>query len=198
MILACPKMPGISLSITNVCYKSHWSTPYMVLRTLRAPSGGRHFIWHCIQYNFSSKKYGFTEQEQSKNANTGPKYTNTQSTPKCSFSQPPRWTGKYYSWGHLVVPNTEELISRPFLDENSIRQLFWDRVNPWPATGGLALLQLQLCLQLQQNTMVPVDVDGQICHFCSQVFVTRNKSLWTKVTNLTIHINGNHGVLLKL
>ena len=29
-----------------------------------------------------------------------------------------------YSWGHLVVPNTEELISRPFLDENSIRQLF--------------------------------------------------------------------------
>ena len=76
-----------------------------------------------------------------------------------------------YSWGHLVVPNTEELISRPFLDENSIRQLFWDRVNPWPATGGLALLQLQLCLQLQQNTMVPVDVDGQICHFCSQVFV---------------------------
>ena len=35
----------------------------------------------------------------------------------------------------------------------------------------LALLQLQLCLQLQQNIMVPVDVDGQICHFCSQVFV---------------------------
>ena len=29
-----------------------------------------------------------------------------------------------YSWGHLVVPYTEELISRPFLDENSIRQLF--------------------------------------------------------------------------
>ena len=25
--------------------------------------------------------------------------------------------------------------------------------------------------------MVPVDVDGQICHFCSQVFVTRNKYL---------------------
>ena len=76
-----------------------------------------------------------------------------------------------YSWGHLVVPNTEELISRPFLDENSIRQLFWDRVNPWPAAGGLALFQLQLCLQLQQNTMDPVDVDGQICHFCSQGFV---------------------------
>ena len=27
------------------------------------------------------------------------------------------WT---YSWGHLVVPYTEELISRQFLDENSI------------------------------------------------------------------------------
>ena len=26
--------------------------------------------------------------------------------------------------GHLVVPNTEELISQPFLDKNSIRQLF--------------------------------------------------------------------------
>ena len=76
-----------------------------------------------------------------------------------------------YSLVRLVWQNTEELISRPFLDENSIRQLFWDRVNPWPATGGLALLQLQLCLQLQKNTMVPVDVDGQICHFCSQVFV---------------------------
>ena len=25
-----------------------------------------------------------------------------------------------YSWGHLVVPYTEELISRPFLDDNSI------------------------------------------------------------------------------
>ena len=35
------------------------------------------------------------------------------------------------------------------------------------------MLQLQLCLQLQQNTMVPVAVDGQICHFCVQVFVTR-------------------------
>ena len=28
--------------------------------------------------------------------------------------------------------------------------------------------------------------------------VTRNKYLWTQVTNLTIHINANHGVLLKL
>ena len=40
-----------------------------------------------------------------------------------------------YSWGHLVVPYTEELISRPFLDENSIWRLFWDRVDPWPAAG---------------------------------------------------------------
>ena len=40
-----------------------------------------------------------------------------------------------YSWGHLVVPYTKELISRPFLDENSIWRLFWDRVDPWPAAG---------------------------------------------------------------
>ena len=33
--------------------------------------------------------------------------------------------------------------------------------------------------------MVPVDVDGQICHFCSQGFVTRNKlrvDAWWGVT----------------
>ena len=41
----------------------------------------------------------------------------------------------WYSWGHLVVPYTEELISRPFLDENLIWRLFWDRVDPWPAAG---------------------------------------------------------------
>ena len=92
-----------------------------------------------------------------------------------------------YSWGHLVVPNTEELISRLFLDENSIRQLFWKRVNPWPATGGLALLQHQLCLQLQQNTMVHVDVDG------SQVFVMFPQmaylrgSIITKVAFVWLH-----------
>ena len=38
------------------------------------------------------------------------------------------------SWRHLVVPYTEELISRLFLGENSIWQLFWDHVDPWPAT----------------------------------------------------------------
>ena len=157
MILACPKME-LAWTLQMYVYKSHWSQPYLIAITLRAPSGGRHFILHCIQYKFSSwlwwwpalfilhlktsfwggpghwpgsssfqmlidlqlctqcsqccmegsiifhheiqnlfvKKYGFTKQEQSKNANTGPKYTNTQSTHKCSFSQPPRWTGKYY------------------------------------------------------------------------------------------------------
>ena len=51
------------------------------------------------------------------------------------------------------MPYTKELISRPFLDKNSIRQLFWDRVNPWPATGGLALLQLDVdnCKLLQRS-----------------------------------------------
>ena len=47
-----------------------------------------------------------------------------------------------YSWGHLVVPYTEELISLPFLDENSIQQLFWDHLNTWPATGGFFLRPL--------------------------------------------------------
>ena len=103
-----------------------------------------------------------------------------------------------YSLVHLVWPNTEELISRPFVGLYKIRLLLRDRKRTKNFRFYLALLQLQLCLQLQQNTMVSVDVDGQICHFCSQGFVSGNKSLWTKVTNLTIHINGNHGVLLKL
>lgn len=128
-------------------YKSHWSIPYLISRTVRAPSSEGHFILHYIQYNFSrwlwwcpvlfilhctidfktsfqmmidflqlcaqcsqccmersiiihhkiqnlfGKKYDFTEQDQSKNANTVPKYTNAQSTP--IFSQPSWWTGKY-------------------------------------------------------------------------------------------------------
>ena len=37
-----------------------------------------------------------------------------------------------------------------------------------------------------------------ISHVEDHKYLSGNKSLWTKVTNLTIHINGNHGVLLKL
>ena len=51
MILACPKMPGIILNITNVC----------VQKSLK----------HTLPY-------------QSKNANTGPKYTNTQMHKVCA------------------------------------------------------------------------------------------------------------------
>ena len=51
-----------------------------------------------------------------------------------------------FSWGHLVVPYTEVLISRPFLDENSIWQLFWDRVDPWPANGWFFPALCHFCI----------------------------------------------------
>ena len=69
-------------------------------------------------------------------------HTHQHSVPHCSEALPlifhdcdRHGTGTRYSWGHLVVPYTEELISRLFLDENSIWRLFWDRVDPWPAAG---------------------------------------------------------------
>ena len=76
-----------------------------------------------------------------------------------------------YSLVRLVQPNTEMLISQPFTGLYKIRLLLQDCLTSRYVRFFLALLQLQLCLQLQQNTMVPVDVDGQICHFCSQGFV---------------------------
>ena len=82
-----------------------------------------------------------------------------------------------YSCPNLVVAKMEELISRPFVGLYKIRLLLRDRKRTKNFRFYLALLQLQLCLQLQQNTMVSVDVDGQICHFCSQGFVSGNKSL---------------------
>ena len=60
-----------------------------------------------------------------------------------------------YSWGHLVVPYTEELISRPFLDENSIWRLFWDRVDPWPAAGCFYSRPLSLLYWISLNCQVP-------------------------------------------
>ena len=77
----------------------------------------------------------------------------------------------HYSLVRLVWPNREELISRPFAGLYKIRLLLRDRMRPKNLRNFLALVQLQLCLQLQQNTIVPVDVDGQICYFCSQGFV---------------------------
>ena len=103
-----------------------------------------------------------------------------------------------YSLVRLVWQNTEEFISRPFAGLYKIRLLLRDRMRPKNLRNFLALVQLQLCLQLQQNTIGSVDVDVQICHFCVHKYLSGNKSLWTKVTNLTIHINRNDGVLLKL
>ena len=90
-----------------------------------------------------------------------------------------------YSLVRLVWQNTEELISRPFAGLYKIRLLLRDRKRTKNFRFYLALLQLQLCLQLQQNTMVPVDVDGQICHFCSQGFVREQSWSWSNAkTNL--------------
>ena len=69
------------------------------------------------------------------------------------------WSGKRgtraYSLVRLVRPNTEELISRPFLDENSIWRLFWDRVDPWPAAGCFYSRPLSLLYWISLNCQVP-------------------------------------------
>ena len=62
---------------------------------------------------------------------------------------------KAYSCPNLVVSYTEELISRPFLDENSIWQLFWDRVDPWPAAGCFYSRPLSLLYWISLNCQVP-------------------------------------------
>ena len=57
-----------------------------------------------------------------------------------------------YSLVGVVMPNTELLISRPFAGLYKIRLLLWDRKRTKNFRNKLALLQLQLYLQLQQNT----------------------------------------------
>ena len=76
-----------------------------------------------------------------------------------------------YSWPSLVVPYSEEPFSRPFLGENWFWLVLQKRMSTENAVGCLFFSHAHFCLQLQQNTMVPIDVDGQICHFCSQGFV---------------------------
>ena len=82
-----------------------------------------------------------------------------------------RWNFFIYSWPSLVVPYSEELFSRLFLDENQFWWVLQNRMSTENAVGCLFCLSRSLCLQFQQNTMVPVDVDGQISHFYSQGFV---------------------------
>ena len=76
-----------------------------------------------------------------------------------------------YSWPSLVVPYSEEPFSRPFLGENWFWIVLQKRMSTENAVGCLFFSHAHVCLQLQQNTMIPIDVDGQICHFCSQGFV---------------------------
>ena len=86
-----------------------------------------------------------------------------------------------YSCPSLVWPNTEELISRPFLGENRFWWVLQNRMSTENAVGCLFFSHAHFWLQLQQNTMVPVDVDGQICHSCSHVFVPcRALSRWVE------------------
>ena len=69
-----------------------------------------------------------------------------------------------YSLVHLVLPNTEELISQSIEDpvdapghcKPQVPRFFWR----W----------LQLLLFIT-SALVTIDVDGQICHFYSQGFV---------------------------
>ena len=82
-----------------------------------------------------------------------------------------------YSLVRLVWQNTEELISRPFAGLDKIRLLLPGCMRPKNLRNFLALVQLQLCLQLQQNTIGSVDVDVQICHFCVHKYLSGNKSL---------------------
>ena len=53
------------------------------------------------------------------------------------------------------------------------------------------MLQLQFCLQLQQNTIVPIDVNGQMCHFCSQG-LSENKVFtnFHTVLSVSLHTEG--------
>ena len=61
-----------------------------------------------------------------------------------------------YSLVRLVWPNTEELISRPFMGLWKIRLLPQDRMRTKKFRNQLPLLQLQLYLQLQQYSLAPM------------------------------------------
>ena len=69
---------------------------------------------------------------------------------------------------HLVLPNTEELISQPFMGLSKIRLLLQDTVSPRYLRFFWRWLQLLLFIT---SALVTIDVDGQICHFYSQGFV---------------------------
>ena len=58
-----------------------------------------------------------------------------------------------YSLFRLVWPNTEEPYSRPFLGLSKIRLVLQDHMSPKNLRKNLALFQLLLHLQLQQNAL---------------------------------------------
>ena len=83
-----------------------------------------------------------------------------------------------YSLDGLVVPKMKELISRPFVGLLKIHRLSQYRKSTQYVKFSWALLQLLLCLQLQLNTMVSIDVSGQISSFgspCTCTHINRNQ-----------------------
>ena len=78
-----------------------------------------------------------------------------------------------YSLVRLVWQNTEELISWPFEGLYKIQLLLQDRMKTKNLRNELALLQLQLCLQLQQNTMVPVRHAKSVKNSTSVFFIPK-------------------------
>ena len=61
---------------------------------------------------------------------------------------------KRYSWPNLVVPYTEELISRPFVDENWFRLMLQNRMSAKNAIGYIFFHSHILLFHLPQSATV--------------------------------------------
>ena len=93
----------------------------------------------------------------------------------------------------------EELLSLSFMGLSKIRLLLQDRMRPKIKLGIIP------AFTLFTTSAKRIGSNGFACRifkwispFEDRKYLSKNKSLWAKVTNLTIHINGNNGVLLKL
>ena len=108
----------------NAFCKNHCS----VARRLGIPAKLSEFIAHCganpKQYNAEGKsKIALVLKQMADAAGKACSIADTQNTA--------------YSWVGLVLPYTEELISRPFVGENRFRLVFQDSMGPKNAIGCL-------------------------------------------------------------
>ena len=78
----------------------------------------------------------------------------------CTSLGPYRIYMHLYSCPSLVVPNTEELISRPFLGENRFWWVLQNRMSTENAVGCLFFSHAHFCLQLQQYSLAPMVLVG--------------------------------------